>query len=369
MSVASWLQPRLWAAGFLLGALLTHAPAVAQSSGIRTAPDLVWPVPPDRPRIRYLGELRGAADITPTFKPGRMARMAGLQKRQFLPSFSKPHGIATDSRHRIYVTDSILHMIFVFDRENRRVSYLGGDSRVRLRMPLGIAIDSKDRIWVADGAGQHVLAFDADWNLRGVLGKPGEMENPTSVAVDVARNRLYVADSKKHSVLVYDTESGLYVTRFGGRGSGKGQLNFPTNVALDGSGRIYVADTLNRRIQIFGADLKFLDSFGEQGLSWGQFRKPKGIALDTFQNVYVVDSDFGNFQIFDLRKQLLLFVGELGSDPGQFLVPASIHIDGDNTIYVSDQGNRRVQMFRLLDGGPEDVQNKQVAPPTSTSNK
>ncbi len=321
--------------------------------------NLVWPMPPDKPRIKYVGSIRGAADVLPVVKQGMLAKMAGLQVRQTYPSFSKPHGIATDSHQRLYISDSIQHTVFVLDREKRQVSMLG--PHTPMHMPLGIAIDARDRIWVADGAGPHVLAFDADWNLRGVLGKPQEMENPTSVAVDVQRNRLYVVDSKKHAVLVYNTETGLYVTKFGKRGSQKGEFNFPTNVALDGEGRIYVADTLNRRVQIFTPDLNFADVFGEEGVGWGQFRKPKGIAVDEFHNVYVVDSDFGNFQIFGPDKQLLLFIGDLGSDPGQFFVPACIHIDSENYIYVADQDNHRVQIFKLLDGRSEEPQVKPAA--------
>lgn len=291
-----------------------------------------------------------ASDVEPNKKSNFLDRVAGIQKMDFKPTFQKPYGIATDSHHRIYVTDTGQGLIFVLDRDNKRVTYIGPGAQVRLQVPLGIAVDAKDRVWVADGAGQHVYAFDGAGNALMALGKPGEMVNPSSVAVDDARHRLYVVDSKLHCVLVYDLESGNSVGKFGERGLGKGQFNFPTNVAVDRQGRIYVSDTMNFRIQVFDPQYKYVDTIGERGNKLGEFMKPKGVALDSYQNLYVVDSDFDNFQIFDPQKRLLLFVGTGGQVPGAFWLPAGMHIDRSNYIYVADQNNRRIEIFQLLNG-------------------
>ena len=100
--------------------LLAAAPAWAGGKPKKAAParDLVWPLPPDKPRIRLVGILRGAADVDPGKKAGFLDRLAGIEKKQFKPTFMKPYGVATDSLGRIYVTDSAQGLVFVFDQKN-----------------------------------------------------------------------------------------------------------------------------------------------------------------------------------------------------------------------------------------------------------
>jgi DNA-binding beta-propeller fold protein YncE len=337
--------------------LLLAAGAVQAKTKKEAAPSkpvqLVWPLPPEKPRIKFIGAIYGAADFEGVKKANFLDRLAGVQKTDIKPFFLKPYGIATDSKNRIYVSDSIQGLIFVFDRDNKKVTYIGKGGQVSLAVPLGMAVDSKDRLWVADAAGQHVYAFDVDSNALMALGGSGEMTNPTDVAVDEARHRLYVTDSTGQRVLVYDPESGQAIAKFGTRGPDPGQFNFPTFVAVDAQGNIYVTDTLNFRVQVFDPQYKFIQSFGQQGNRFGQFNKPKGIALDSYQNIYVVDSDFCNFQIFDQKKNLLMFLGGWGPMPGHFMLPAGIAIDRQNFIYVTDQDNHRIQIFQLLDGATD----------------
>jgi len=343
----------IWRPGTVALLVLALCPffAIPSAAGKKEDPpkkvDLVWPLPPEKPRVRWEAVIRGAFDVEPMKKANFLDRVAGIEKRDFKPSFLKPYGIATDSKHRIYVTDSAQGIVFVLDREQHKVSYLGVTLQVHLRGPLGITVDRKDRVWVADAVGQHVYAFDSEGNLLMALGKVDEMVNPTGVAVDDARNRLYVTDSKGHCVLVYSLDTGELVTRIGKRGSGDGEFNFPTNIVLDQNGRLYVSDTMNFRVQIFDPDYKFVDSFGQQGVRWGQFSKAKGIALDDQGNIYVVDSDFCNIQVFDAKKRLLLFFGGYGTGPGGMWLPAGMHIS-DHTIYVADQNNRRIQIFKIV---------------------
>jgi DNA-binding beta-propeller fold protein YncE len=348
-----------------LASLLVVVPSARADKKKDAAPkkvELVWPLPPDKPRVRWDSMIRGAFDVEPMKKANWLDRVAGIQKKDFKPSLLKPYGVATDSKGRIYVTDSGQQIVFVFDRERHKVDFLGSTMQVHLRVPLGIAIDAKDRVWVADAVGQHVFAFDTDGNLLMALGKMDEMNNPTGVAVDDNRHRVYVTDSKNHAVLVYDSETGLFITKFGERGTDPGYFNYPTNVALSTDGKIYVADTLNFRVQVFDPDYKYVDSIGQQGARWGQFSKVKGLALDEHNNVYVVDSDFCNIQIFDPNKHLLLFFAGFGKGPGGFWLPAGMHIDTrTSTLFVADQNNQRIQIFKLVDTSP--VADSQPATP------
>jgi DNA-binding beta-propeller fold protein YncE len=66
-------------------------------------------------------------------------------------------------------------------------------------------------------------------------------------------------------------------------------LKYPTGVAVDGSGNIYVADVGNDRIQKFDSEGNSLTKWGTAGTGDGQFSRPRGLAVDAAGNVYVTD--------------------------------------------------------------------------------
>ncbi len=132
-----------------------------------------------------------------------------------------------------------------------------------------------------------------------------------------------------------------------GRGSCDGCLLFPTFVAVDSKGQVYVSNTLNARIDVFDAEGRFVKRVGERGNSYGMFDKPKGVALDSFDNIYVVDSGWSNVQIFDQSGQVLLFFGGRGENPGLLMNPTGIAIDKKDRIYVADFLNYRVSVYQL----------------------
>jgi len=314
-------------------------------SGSLEGTDLVWPLPPDPARVRFVRSWQGEDDFKK--KSGRLRRlMLGPEREEGL-KLRKPYGVTTDAEGRVYVTDTGLGAVIVFDEKKREVRPLGLQSQVRLVTPIGVAVDHLGRVFVSDADLHQVFAFAPDGRVELALGRQEGMKNPTGIAIDRERQRLYVADSHAHRLFLYDMR-GVSLGSWGDRGPAGGQFNFPTNVAVDKEGDVYVVDTGNFRIQMFSPDGDLMDSFGEAGDGYGQFTRPKGIALDSEDHVYVVDAAFNNFQVFDQQGRLLLFVGSMGTASGQFWLPAGIHIDGRDRIYVVDQVNRRVQVFQYL---------------------
>jgi tripartite motif-containing protein 71 len=89
-----------------------------------------------------------------------------------------------------------------------------------------------------------------------------------------------------------------FVTNWGSLGSGDGQFNTPIDVAVDGSGNVYVADTGNNRIQKFTNTGTFLAKWGSPGRGNGQFESPGGLAVDRSGNVFVADIGDNRIQKF-----------------------------------------------------------------------
>ena len=316
------------------------------------AATLVWPLPPEQPRIRYLRSYQSADDFNGGKKPSKFALMLLGPKDAGASSDSlvKPYGVAVSRTGKLFVADTASRRAFAFDSDLKTLSFIGDGGAGKLTKPVGVAVDDRDVVFVADATLKRVFGYAPDGALQIAIGHEGELSNPSGLAIDRANHRLYVADASKHQILCYSTLDGSAQLTIGKRGSEEGEFNFPTNLAVDGKGRLYVADTLNFRIQVFDGTGTFVRSFGELGDTPGSLNRPKGVGVDSEGHIYVVDASFNNFQIFDEEGQLLLFVGAGGRNPGEFVLPAGMFIDEQDRIYVADQGNSRVQVFQYLHG-------------------
>lgn len=347
---------------FLLTALLflaTIIPVVVDGQkkktnqkSVQKAPDLVWPLPPEKPRIRYLGSLAANTDVEPPKKKGWLQKLINEEESRHVIGMGRPSGIAVDSQERVYVADTFKGAVFVFDLRAKTLNLLGADGRGRLANPYGIAIDKNDNVYVSDTKLKRIHVYDRNWDLIASFSKVGNetILNPAGLAMDDNSNHLLVADSRGHKIFVVNVDQLGQGTSFGVKGDSDNQFYFPNSVAVDKAGRIYVSDTMNFCVKIFDSTFKFINRIGEHGTGFGMFDRPKGIAVDSEGHIYVVDASFSNFQIFDPNGKLLLFVGNFGVEPGSFRLPAGLFIDKRDRIYVSDQVNRRVQIFQFLAG-------------------
>ena len=118
-----------------------------------------------------------------------------------------------------------------------------------------------------------------------------------------------------------------------------GQFNLVHDVALDGKGKVFVADRSNNRIQIFTEDGKFLDKWTNLGSPWGLAYSPKEDVL------YMCDGD--NIRVIKVDKngKLLGVLGGFGKVPGLFDYPHHMAIDSQGAIYVAEIKNWRVLKF------------------------
>jgi DNA-binding beta-propeller fold protein YncE len=270
----------------------------------------------------------------------------------------EPMGIAvSDDGHRVYVSDFAQGAVFVFDFEKKTSLKIGGE-RDPLGGPMSVALDGDENVYVAESAGKGVQVFDRTGKkLRFITDK--SIERPIGVAIDIARGKLYVADtgraeSFEHTIKVFDLQ-GKLLSKIGKQiGDVEGSFLFPTWITLDAQGNLYVADTLNSRIQKFDPDGKFLRVFGKRGNAAGQFDKPKGVGVDSFGNLYVVDAGWSNVQIFNAKGEVLMFFAGRGAPPGYLQNPTSLAIDKQNRIYVGDSLNHRVNVYQLINTTAED---------------
>jgi DNA-binding beta-propeller fold protein YncE len=312
--------------------------------------DLAWPLPPDKPRVRFLRQYSNNLDIEPRKKRSWVDKMVGNADPNRLEWFAKPAGVAIDSRGRLIFASLQNSVVYILEPEAHKVTRLQGGRGIVLQTPLGVAVDNHDNIFVSDPLQRLVFKFDKDGNLLSSLGTSEGMKNPTFMAIDEARRRLYVVDSHLHQVMVYNVDTLQFMDKFGKRGEKKGEFNFPVGIAVAKDGTIAVSDTGSCSVQMFTPDFKFLRRFGQRGTRPGEFTRPKAVAFDNEGHIWVVDAAFNNVQIFSDKGVVLMPLGAFGNTPGAFNLPLGIFIDGTDKVYISDQLNHRVQIFQFLGG-------------------
>ena len=343
--------------------------------------------------------------------------------------FRFPHDVTVDRAGKIYVTDTYNSRIQRFDGAGTfqlmwgwgvnleglfeletcvsscQAAHAGrGDGE--LVVAKGITVDSAGNVYVADTYSQRIQKYDSEgrfelmwgWGVDannsdsfqvcsssctgGIKGSGlGQFDEPGDVAVDSVGN-VYVADGWNDRIQKFSS-GGLRIKMRGTRCKVKdegidgcdGGFYSPKGINVDSADNIYVADSLNHRIQKFGPDLALLDKWGslcdiQYGGSDdcdGNFKNPTGIDTDASGNVYVADA--GNFRI-----QLLGSSGEfidkwgkpcrIGNwDPAEcnegFISPKGIAVDRAGKVSVADTVNNRIMKFKYLPDTPRQVPNSQ----------
>jgi hypothetical protein len=124
----------------------------------------------------------------------------------------------------------------------------------------------------------------------GKFGVPGDGPDTFNAPSDVVvgpNGDIFVADGHggdTNARIVKFAKDGKFIKAWGKKGSGPGEFNIPHSIDIDSTGRLFVGDRDNNRIQIFDENGKFL---GE----WKTFGKPSGVFIDSHDNLYVADAE------------------------------------------------------------------------------
>lgn len=303
-------------------------------------PALVWPKPPDTPRIRYIGQLAGEADLK---APRPFSLAAALAGPPPMAKFSTPTAVAI-SGERVYVADGQLGCVHVLDLERRTYGAIREAGGQLFKTPNDVVV-AESNLVVSDAAARRVSAFDLAGRFVRHLG-PSAFQRPAGLAWDPGSQTLWVVDAGAHACALLDLNGGTRGS-IGQRGAGPAQFNFPAGGGA-AEGTVAIADSMNFRVQLLTPDGQPLSQFGQKGDAAGDFALPRDVAMDSQRNVYVLDSQFENVQIFDPQGRLLMAFGQEGRGPGEFYLPSGITIDARDRIWIADTYNRRVQVFQFL---------------------
>jgi YD repeat-containing protein len=212
-------------------------------------------------------------------------------------AFREPHGIAVDSKGKVWVADTGNNRIEEFTETGEYVRETGSEGIGQLKAPQGIAIDASGDVWVTDTGDNRVVEFNEKGEyLRETSKTVGTktLSEPLGIAIDKSGDA-WVADAKNHRIVEFGP-TGSALKEFGSQGTANGEFETPAGIAIDSEGNMWVTDYVNNRVQEFNSKGEYLTKFGSEGSNGGQFNKPYFVAVDTRGDLAVADSENSRVQ-------------------------------------------------------------------------
>lgn len=257
-------------------------------------------------------------------------------------SFGPTTGTAVDSSGNIYILELDNDRVEKFSPDGNlllRIGGVQGTADGALNNPFDLAIDSLGQVYVAD-YNCRVSVFSS---TTGAFIK--KFTDPSlgdchlvGVAVDSAGN-VYTSSYDGQSIIEFNS-SGVIVNQFGTWGTGNGQFKYPREISLDSSNNLYIADSVNNRIQVFDSNGNFIRIISDPGLY-----DPAGVYVDPSQHVWVADTGAHNIYEFTNNGGLIQTFSSWGSADGQLDEPTSLKIDSNGDIFVAQRSNNEIEFF------------------------
>ena len=277
-----------------------------------------------------------------------------------------PEGVAVDGSGNLYIADTYNHRIRKVDSDGNISTVAGGGASLangiaattaRLSFPNRVAVDGSGNLYIANTRGISKVS------AAGVITTTTQVRHPQGVALDGSGN-LYLADAYNHRIRKVDT-AGVITTVAGGAigtgGAGVGaRLNRPYDVALDGSGNLYIADERNHRIRKVDSsgNISTVAGNGTSGFSGdgaaataALLHIPRGVAVDGSGNVYIADTNNHRIRKVDSSGNISTVAGGGSSGLGDGAAataallssPEGVAVDGSGNLYIADTRNQRIR--------------------------
>jgi tripartite motif-containing protein 71 len=271
--------------------------------------------------------------------------------------------ITVGQDHRVYVADFGNNRVNVFEPDGTYVDFMPNPAPAApaggFNQPQDVTVSPDGKqVFVVDTYNHRVQKFNPAgdpvkvWGFRGSDVAGGNAMNYPR-GITFSKGEVFVMNSREGDVKVY-SNNGVYKRSLLEWGREEGQTNLARGVHVDGTGRIYVADSNNRRIQVFNAAGSLLWTAPCGGPpppppSMSLFAGCTGVDTDGQGNVYAAAPTEHTVYKYSPTGALLQKIGSLGSGNGQLRAPYDVAI-WKGKLYVTESNNRRVSVFNFRGG-------------------
>ena len=259
--------------------------------------------------------------------------------------FDSPTGIAVDGHGNILVADTGNDRIEKFSPSGAFLSVIGtkGSGHGQLVQPNGIAIDRSENIYVAEVGNQRVQKLTANGTFLAEWKGPAPgFYGPRRIAIG-PDDSIYIIDQGHNRIAKLRPDGGMQIV-WGSKGNGDGQFDDPTSVAVDPTtNKVYVADPINKRIQVFDSNGKFLAKWSVP--EWGPPTGFEDLVIDwKAGRVYASSANMSSVLVFDFNGTR---VGSLTPKPPNKLEGPSALALSNRKLYVLNMAGDRVSVIDL----------------------
>ena len=291
--------------------------------------------------VKVNGEHIKRSPFTVVIKPFQFKPVLSFgEKGSALEMFNGPFGLAVNARDEIAVTESYSNRIQIFNRDGDFLRFFNSEA-LGFRSLRGIAFHNNGNIFVGTHFSRIVI-FDGRGVYVGIFGGLGSLDNqlrnPWGLSVDSDGN-VIVAD-KGNSLIKIFSPDGKFLMKIGGQGTLKSPVH-----CIQYDKYLIVSDKGEHCIKVFDRNGNFQYMFGKEGSGDGEFNAPSCMAVNKSGHLMVCDECNNRVQIFELNGKFIGKFGTNGSNLGEFKNPVSLVILGNDRIAVSDFNNHRIQLF------------------------
>ena len=309
-------------------------------------------------------------------------------------------GLAVDGAGNVYIADKNNNVVRKVNTSGIITTFAGtgtagysgnggAATAAKLNQPYSVSTDVNGNVYIAD-QGNNVIRIvgtsgiintyagndTAGYNGDDIPANHASLYSPEGIAIDAAGN-LYIADARNNIIREVST-SGIITTIAGNRTAGytgdndvatSAELHFPTGVAVDAAGNVFIADQLNNVIRRVDGTTGMITTYagnhvpgysGDGGSATSaQLQYPASVSLDQFRNLYIADQGNNTIRTVDSSGNISIFAGNRNygytGDYGlpqnaELNTPIGVTADGWGRIYIADYGNnvmRVVARFAL----------------------
>jgi trimeric autotransporter adhesin len=319
-------------------------------------------------------------------------------------AISYPVGVAVDSAGNIYIADRTSEEIRKVTASTGIISSVAGNedqgysgdggaaTSAELNLPNGVALDTAGNIYIVDNGNNRIRKVTVSTGIistvagNGTAGYSGDggaainakLDNPSGVAVDGAGN-IYIADYDNDVIRKVTASTGIISTLAGDGAVGyvgdggpatSAELYWPTGVAVDTAGNIYIADQDNYVIRKVTASTGIITTIAGNGTAAypgdggpatsAELSLPQGVAVDTAGNIYIADTFNDRIRVVGSALPTINTVAGNGTEgysgdggaaiSAELHLPLGVAVDSAGNIYIADYGNNRIREGTLSTG-------------------